>query len=217
MNLKTVVVGLLETNCYICSNTKNEAVVIDPGFEPDKILAEIRKDNLDVKLIVITHGHFDHVSAIGDIKEVYKNAKIYIHKDDIEWYKRGKQIARDSFGITFADMSMPDINDVKYIKDGDIIELGEISFEVMHTPGHSEGCVSLIDKKNKMVFSGDTLFKGAIGRTDLIGGNSSHIHNSIKNKLFKLNDDYKVYPGHGSFTTIGEEKQYNPYISDGIL
>jgi hydroxyacylglutathione hydrolase len=217
MKLNYVVVGLLETNCYICSNSKKEAIVIDPGFEPGKILNEIKKDNLDVKFIILTHGHFDHINAVSEVKEVYSDAKIYIHEKDIEWYKRGKQIAKDSFGITFADMSMPDTKDLEYMKEGDVIKLDEISLKVMHTPGHSAGCVSLIDEDDKIVFSGDTLFNGAIGRTDLIGGSSSDILISIKEKLFRLDGDYKVYPGHGSFTTIGEEKKHNPYISDKIL
>lgn len=208
--LKTIVVGMLDTNCYIYYNSKNEAIIIDPGFEAGKIIKTIQELNLTPKKIILTHGHFDHVSGIDELNKAYPDAEINIHKADFDWYKNGKKTANEYFNTGFTDTRMPE--DVNFVNEGHYIEIDEISLKVYSTPGHSGGSISLVDEENLVVFSGDTLFRGGIGRTDLAGGSYDDIMNSIKNKLLKLDPEYKVYPGHGGSTSIKFEKKHNMFL-----
>lgn len=205
MILEILVVGSLQVNCYIigCEKTK-EAVVIDPGDNYDNIAKVLDDNDLDLKYIVITHAHFDHIGANAQLKKK-TGAKIILHEDDKTLFEKLK-IQADMFGFDVNPSPPADI----LVKDGDKIEFGELNLDVIHTPGHSPGCMSLkIDNK---VFTGDTLFSNSIGRTDLPGGSFDHIISSIKEKLFVLRDDTIVYPGHGSSTTVGAEKSDNPYF-----
>jgi hydroxyacylglutathione hydrolase len=203
--IKTLAVGPIMANCYIvgCENTK-EAVVIDPGDEADKILMALAESQLTVKYIINTHGHFDHVGANKKMKEA-TGAEILIHTADAEMLEQ-ISIASQAFGMSVENSPPAD----RTIDEEDQITFGDITFNVIHTPGHSLGGISL--STDGVVFVGDSLFYGSIGRTDFPGGDYNTLISSIKNKLFPLGDDVVVYTGHGPETTIGQEKRMNPFL-----
>ncbi len=205
MILKTLAVGPIMANCYIigCDETRH-AAVIDPGDEPDRILKALAEDKLTVKYILNTHGHFDHVGANKRLKEV-TGAQLAIHPDDVPMLD-AVGMAAASFGMSAENSPPPDM----LISDGDTISFGGISLKVIHTPGHSLGGISF--HTNGYLFVGDTLFAGSIGRTDFPGGDYNTLIASVKNKLFPLGDEVKVFTGHGPDTTIGEEKRTNPFL-----
>ncbi len=205
MIIKKLAVGPLMANCFIvaCEKTK-EAVVIDPGDETDRILWSLAELGLTVKYIINTHGHFDHVGGNKEMKEA-TGADILINSLDAPMLSQ-LSAAAASFGLSTDNSPPPD----KALEDGDIISFGSITLKVIHTPGHSPGGIALYADGN--LFVGDTLFAGSIGRSDLPGGDMHTLISSIKNKLFVLDDDVKVFPGHGPDTTIGQEKRTNPFV-----
>jgi glyoxylase-like metal-dependent hydrolase (beta-lactamase superfamily II) len=192
-------------NCYIigCESTKS-AAVIDPGDEADRILKELAKDGLTLKYIINTHGHFDHVGGNYDLKKA-SGADIVIHPADEPMLADLVRTAA-AFGLSAQNSPAPD----RTVQEGDTISFGDITLRVLDTPGHSPGGISL--HTDNMVFVGDTLFAGSIGRTDLPGGDFQTLISSIKTKLFPLGDDTKVYTGHGPATSIGQEKRANPFL-----
>ncbi|MBW2568296.1 MAG: MBL fold metallo-hydrolase [Deltaproteobacteria bacterium] len=207
MIIEKLAVGPLMANCFIlgCEKTK-EAVVIDPGDETDKILRSLAELGLTVKYIINTHGHFDHVGGNKEMKEA-TGADILINSLDAPMLSQLSTTAA-SFGLSTDNSPPPD----QTLEDGDTISFGIITLKVIHTPGHSQGGVALFTDGN--LFVGDTLFAGSIGRSDLPGGDMHTLISSIKNKLFVLNDDVKVFPGHGPDTTIGQEKRTNPFVRE---
>jgi hydroxyacylglutathione hydrolase len=206
--LRMLVVGPIQANCYIlgCERTK-EAAVIDPGGDVDKILMTLAKDKLRVGYIINTHGHFDHTGDNKRLKEV-TGAKLVIHRADAPMILH--QGSNGSmWGMEVEDSPPPD----SYVEERDVITFGDISLQVLHTPGHSPGGISLLS--DKMVFVGDTLFAGSIGRTDLPGGDYETLIRSVKEKIFPLGDDVVIYPGHGPKTTVGRERRSNPFFASG--
>ncbi|MBF0398207.1 MAG: MBL fold metallo-hydrolase [Desulfobacterales bacterium] len=193
-------------NCFIlgCEKTK-EGVVIDPGDEVDKILLYLANLKITVKYIINTHGHFDHVGGNKRLKTV-TNASLVIHQLDAPMLSIISYSAA-SFGLSGENSPPPDMT----VVDGDIINFGNASLKVIHTPGHTKGGISLYSEGN--VFVGDTLFAGSIGRTDFPGGDYQTLIDSIKEKLLPLGDHVKVYTGHGPQTTIGQERRYNPFLN----
>ncbi len=207
MILKTLVVGPLAVNCYIiASGTTHEAAIIDPGDDAGKITAALQKDNLKLKYIILTHAHFDHAGAARELQDE-TGAQVMVHENDALLLKNTAAQAA-LFGMQTASPPKPDY----FLKGGDGIKIGDVEMEVIETPGHTPGGISLYVKDAKVVFTGDTLFWGSIGRTDLPGGDFNTIIHSLKDKLGRLPDDTKVYPGHGDDTTIGLEKRQNPYF-----
>jgi len=204
--IKTLEVGPIMANCFIvgCEKTKS-AVVIDPGDEADRILLELAESGLAVKYILNTHGHFDHVGANGRLKKA-TGADILIHKGDAPMLPMLSSAAA-AFGVKSENSPPAD----RFIADKDTITFGEITLTVIHTPGHSPGGVAFVT--DRTAFVGDTLFAGSIGRTDFPGGDFNTLISSIKTKLFALEDDTKVYTGHGPATTIGREKRSNPFLA----
>jgi len=205
MIIKTLPVGPIMANCFIvgCKETL-ETAVIDPGDEADKILQLVADLDLNVKTIINTHGHFDHVSANKGIHTA-TNAPILIHALDAPMLEQISASAAN-WGLSAEDSPLPE----RTIAHGDTISFGQITLKVMHTPGHTPGGVSLFTDGH--VFVGDTLFAGSIGRTDFPGGDFATLKSSIQDKLFALGDDVRVYTGHGPETTIGHEKQHNPFV-----
>ncbi|MDR7869847.1 MAG: MBL fold metallo-hydrolase [Tissierellaceae bacterium] len=206
MKIIRVPAGIYSVNCYIIYSVNNmEGLVIDPGGDADTILKIIEDNKVDVKNIVLTHGHGDHIGAVSTLKQEL-NVPVYIHEDDLIMLQDADRNLSSSMAIGSIELR-PD----ELLKDGDVIQLGKHKVEVIHTPGHTPGCICL--KVDKYLFSGDTLFKASIGRTDLMGGSFDDIINSIKEKLFILDDDVVVLPGHGDTTTILAEKMYNPFLN----
>ncbi len=205
MYLDKIPSGVHGANCYLiaCSKTR-KAAIIDPGGDAEEILRRIKKNNFDLEYVILTHGHGDHIAGVPKIKE-RTQAKILIHKKDEYMVKS----AEKNFSSL---MGGPDISfsaDL-LLKDGDTISLGEHELKVMHTPGHTLGGICI--KTGDMIFTGDTLFAGSIGRTDFEGGSFEDIMTSIKSKLLVHDDSTKIFPGHGSESTIGDEKRKNPFI-----
>ncbi len=206
MIIKDLVVGPIMANCYIlgCEETR-EAVVIDPGDEAERILMSLAEEKLNLKYIINTHGHFDHVGANRELKAA-TNADILIHAKDEPMLAQLANAAR-GFGLDGVENSPPAD---RTIDDGDKITFGNITLNVIHMPGHSQGGVALYT--DAIVFVGDSLFAGSIGRTDLPGGDYYILISSIKDKLFQLPDETVVYTGHGPRTTIKQEKMANPFV-----
>ena len=194
MKQVSMALGAYQTNCYmIWAEDSDKCVVIDPGYEPERVLLQAKKQSKAIEAILLTHGHFDHVGAVRDIAA----------ETDCEVY------------ICEADLSMPPqmtAGPLYYTctyGEGDVLQLAGLSIQVIHTPGHTQGSVCLLVED--AMFSGDTLFEGSCGRTDLPGGDWPQILQSLK-RLKALDRNYKVYPGHGAATTLAEEQMYNPYM-----
>lgn len=205
MIIKDLVVGPLMANCFIfgCKKTR-EAVVIDPGGDADRILLSLADSELEVKYIINTHGHFDHVCGNGKMKDA-TGADILIHPLDAPMLGMLSSNAA-VFGISVENSPPCD----QTIEEGETISFGNISLKVIHTPGHTPGGISLYT--DGIVFVGDTLFAGSIGRTDFPGGDFDTLISSIKTKLFDMEDDMRVLSGHGPETSIGSEKRFNPFV-----
>lgn len=201
MIIKRFEAGPLGANNYLLID-ENEAVLIDCSEAKTDILNTL--NNINLKYILLTHGHFDHILGINEMRQK-TNAKVYIHKNDIPRMHETSAIMQ-TFGVSGTDVPKAD----EYINNGDILKFGNTEIKILHTPGHTEGCVCYLI--NNTLFSGDTLFKDSVGRCDLPGGNFSKMSDSIKNILFKFDENTVVYPGHGPETTIGYEKKYNEII-----
>lgn len=205
MIIKELVVGPLMANCFICGCSKTkEAVVIDPGGDADTILLSLAESKLKVKYIINTHGHFDHVSANGKMKDA-TGADILIHPLDAPMLEKLSSNAA-FFGVSVENSPPCD----QTLEEDDTVSFGDITLKIIHTPGHTPGGISLYT--NGIVFVGDTLFAGSIGRTDFPGGDFNTLISSIKTKLFNMEDDIRVFSGHGPETSIGVEKRHNPFV-----
>lgn len=207
--IRVLTLGLAVTNCYIVSdNETGEAVMIDPVDQPDLLLKTLNDNNLSLKLILATHGHFDHVLASAAVKAA-TGAPFYIHRDDVHWLNSLPDQGIRFTGAPFPQAAVPD----RLLTDEqETITVNKITFKTLFTPGHSPGHVAFWWPDANVVFSGDALFQGSIGRTDLPGGDHATLIRSIFDKLLTLEDDTKVLPGHGDATTIGAERRYNPFL-----
>jgi len=211
---EVLVVGALQCNCSILGDEETrEAIVIDPGDEVERILAVLKKHTLKAKYILNTHAHFDHVGNCRELKEA-TGAEIWLHKADLPIYESAPRQAAmfAMYGVKPIRMTAVD----QFMRDDDGVQVGKIAARVIHTPGHTPGSLSLhVPRSNSdVLFAGDTLFNGSIGRTDLPGGDFHQILKSIKDRLFAFDDDTEVWPGHGPKTTIGWERRTNPFLQD---
>lgn len=206
MILQTIPVGITQTNCYIvgCEETQ-EGVVIDPGGHPQRILKAIEQSGLDIRYVLNTHCHFDHMGANADVVAA-TGAPLALHPAELPLLRaRG---GASFFGVQVKESPLPDVQ----LDDGQVLEVGELRLQVLHTPGHSPGGVTFYLEEEKAAFDGDVLFAMGVGRTDLHGGDWDTLMRSIQEVLFTLPDETVLYPGHGPKTTVGREKQSNPWL-----
>lgn len=202
MQVKVLQVGPIGTNCYLLEDEKaHVAAVIDPGDEAGRILQVIKDDGVDVKYILLTHGRYDHTTAVPELHQALPQAEIYIHKADA-----------NGAGSRLFPLA-GQIPDLKFYDEGNALTLGELTIQVLHTPGHSKGSVTL--KVGDVLFCGDTLFAGSCGRTDLAGGSYEEIMASLK-KLGELPGDYHVCPGHDVTSTLERERRSNPFLREAM-
>jgi hydroxyacylglutathione hydrolase len=207
MNIKTLVLGIVQTNCYIVSNSKtSEAIIIDPSSEEETIKEYVLEKNLNVVGIFITHGHFDHIMAAKSL-QLFFGVKLYAGIFEKE------MLEDDALNCSLAVGACYTMKADIYLEDGYLITMAGMKIRVIHTPGHTAGGVCYHFVNQKVLFSGDTLFFESIGRSDMPTGNGNELLMSVKEKLWVLDDEIQVYPGHGRGTTIGYEKKNNPYIS----
>jgi hydroxyacylglutathione hydrolase len=203
--IKRLVVGSLSANCYIVgSEAAGEGLVIDPGGNAEYICKEVAGSGLDIKTIVLTHGHSDHIAALYDVQD-RTGAEVAIHIEDADFLE-GRGSVSSQFGISYRTPHPPD----RLLREGDTIDISGLSFTVMHTPGHTPGGICLLG--DNMVFTGDTLFRRGIGTTLMPGSSRRQLIDSIQRRLMVLPDSTIVYPGHGRETTIGAERRDNPYV-----
>ncbi len=200
--------GFLQGNCFIagCEVTK-EAMIVDPGDDDAKILAALEEKELTAKLIVLTHEHIDHIGAVDAVRQA-TNAPVAMHPSAYEYTAYQSQAAMMWLGRSMPRMNEPEM----WLEEGQEISVGTLKFQVLFCPGHSPGHICLYGEG--VLFSGDVLFQLSIGRFDLPGGDGHQLFRSIRDKLFILPDDTLVLPGHGPTTTIGQEKEQNPFIKD---
>lgn len=205
--MQSMVLGVVGTNCYLLINTETkETVIFDPGDDGERIGRYMEREGLKPVAILLTHGHFDHVMGVPALVEKY-GLPVYIHEDEEEILRSPQLNACAMIG---ARISMTADH---LLKDGQVLELAGTKIRVLHTPGHTKGGVSYYVEELHAVICGDTLFEGSVGRTDLPTGSMGTLVRSIREKLFVLDDDVTALPGHGGSTTIGWEKQHNPFVS----
>ncbi len=194
MKMTTMALGAYQTNCYmVWDENFDECIVVDPGYEPERVLAQAEKQGKKIAAILLTHGHFDHVGGVKEIA-AETGCRVYICEEDLAMPRQmtaGPLYYTHTYG------------------EGDVVQEAGLSIRVLHTPGHTRGSVCLTVEDT--MFSGDTLFQGSCGRTDLPGGSWAQIFASLK-RLAAMETDYKIYPGHGPATTLCDEKKYNPYM-----
>ncbi len=204
MILETVNVGPMQVNCYIlaCAEGK-QAIIIDPGDQAHKIKAVLDRHRLSPAMVINTHGHYDHIGSDDKF-----GVGVYVHKLDLVMLEDAKRNLSASFALTYQVKS-----EIKTLEDKEIIKLDCLELEVIHLPGHTPGGIGLLIKEpeTNIVFTGDTLFSQGVGRSDLPGGSEYQLNKSIKERLFVLPNETKVYPGHGPATTIGKEKSTNTF------
>ncbi len=204
--LRGIVVGSFQENCWVIGNRRTgEAVCVDPGDQPDEILAMARDMGVRIKYIANSHAHIDHVLGVAGIRE-RTGARFLLHAGDLELIRNTASMAKGWMGVDIPNPPDPD----QFIDDGDAVSVDGLDLKVIYTPGHTRGSVCFY--ANGVVFAGDTLFAGSIGRTDLPGGDYDEEMASIVEKLLALPDDTIVLPGHMDQTTIGHERQRNPYV-----
>jgi len=217
MKIDCLILGAYQTNCYVlrksdtakaCSErSRRDCLIIDAGLGPGELISFLRQHRLNPITVVLTHGHIDHIAAVSALREHYPDIKVYIHRLDAEMLTEARHnlsiLSGEPFRTKPADF---------LIDDKTIIEEADIRLEVLYTPGHTPGGICLYSRDVGIVFTNDTLFAESIGRTDFPGGSMDELIKSVREKLFTLPDETKVYPGHGPVTTIAREKAHNPFF-----
>ena len=207
MRITTLPSGALQANTYLAVDEKtNEGFIVDPGGYNKVLTKEVRDNDVNIKYIILTHGHSDHICGVNEHKAEFPDAKIVAYKDEEAMLENPNLNQSPGFGVPYSTKA--DI----LVSDGDELKVGDVTLKFIHTPGHTEGGMCIYVKEAKALFSGDTLFRQSIGRTDFPGGSYKEIMDSIRKKLFLLPDDTNVFPGHMGTTSIGFEKENNPFV-----
>ena len=209
MKTDRLVVGAFETNCSVMrkGDGGGDCLVIDAGLEGGEVIDFLHKHKLKPVAVVLTHGHIDHTAGVIDLRKAFPGAKVYIHKLDAEMLTGGRDNLSGLAGCFFTTGPADSL-----IEEDTVVEVAGIRLQVLHTPGHTPGGISLYAKDEGIIFVGDTLFAGSVGRTDFPGGSMSQLVAGIREKLLTLPDSTIVYPGHGPATTIAQEKKNNPFL-----
>jgi hydroxyacylglutathione hydrolase len=209
MKIDCLILGLYETNCYILRRDEQvkECLIIDPGLDCEPLVDFLQKHQLNPTTVILTHGHIDHMAGVSALRDNFPDIKIYIHQLDAGMLKEPLSNLSAMTGAAFITAPANFT-----LQDGDVVEQAGIKLQVLHTPGHTPGGISLYSKEQGIVFSGDALFADSVGRTDFPGGSITQLIQGIKEKLLTLPDETKVYPGHGPETTIAREKAHNQYL-----
>ena len=204
MQISQMTLGMYQTNCYILNQQGcSECVLIDPADEPKKVLAKLEQLQLTPVAVLLTHGHYDHILAVPALQQKWPELPVYCHELD-----RPDALTEEDMGQTFPTVTS--FKNLRPLQEGETLELGGITFQVLHTPGHTPGSVTFAAGKD--LFVGDTLFRGSIGRTDFAGGDDRQMAQSLA-RLAALPGDYNVYPGHEGTTTLERERRMNPWLS----
>jgi len=207
MRITNLPSGALQANTYLAVDEKtNEGFIVDPGGYNKVLTKEVRDNDVNIKYIILTHGHSDHICGVNEHKAEFPDAKIVAYKDEEAMLENPNLNQSPGFGVPYSTKA--DI----LVSDGDELKVGDVTLKFIHTPGHTEGGMCIYVKEAKALFSGDTLFRQSIGRTDFPGGSYKEIMDSIRKKLFLLPDDTNVFPGHMGTTNIGFEKENNPFV-----
>jgi len=200
--------GPLQTNCYILSNDEKECIIFDPGAEGESLVAWLKQNGLKPLAVLLTHAHFDHIGAVEQVRQEF-HIPVYLHKEEEEWMENPALNGSARFELGEVKARAAD----HLLTNEAELTIGSFSFRLFHTPGHSPGSISYFFEEGNVVFAGDTLFMGSIGRTDLRGGNHEQLLKSIHNHLLSLPEEVIVLPGHGPATTIGDEMDSNPFLN----
>lgn len=213
MKIMYMVLGPFMTNTYILYNEETmEGLVVDPSFSPEQYIKAIEEKKIHLTSIFLTHAHVDHMAGMNELRKAFPEARMYMDKRDRPFLRDPEK----NLSYMFPTPTLVDDADV-WVKDGDEIETSGYTFQVIDTSGHTPGGISFYMKKEGIVFTGDSLFQGSIGRTDFPGGSMKELTGSIRKNLFALPDSTVVLSGHGEQTTIGQEKRTNPFLTGGIL
>ena len=209
MKIDRLILGEYETNCYVLrsSQTAKDCLIVDAGMGAGKLIKFLQEHKLNPVALVLTHGHIDHIAGVAALRAEFPDIKVYIHKLDTEMlaepHTNLSAMTGEFFSIEPAEFSL---------EENDVVEQAGVRLSVLHTPGHTPGGICLYSKDEGVVFTDDALFADSIGRTDFPNGSMSQLLKSIREKLFTLPDETKVYPGHGPITTIAHEKEHNPFL-----
>lgn len=207
MNIEIIPVTAFQQNCSLIWDDEKNAAIIDPGGEAEKLIGRIEELGLNLEAILLTHAHLDHVGAAEQVKQHF-GVEIWGPQEEDRFLFDSLPEQSQRFGMPMIHAFLPD----RWLHEGETIHAGGGIFEILHLPGHTPGHIGFIEKQKKAAFTGDVLFQGSIGRTDLPGGNYTQLISAIREKLFKLNDDMIIIAGHGPYTTIEHEKTNNPFL-----
>lgn len=203
MTIRHLTVGPLAENCYLITS-QGQGVLVDPGDEPERLLAWVAEAGVTLQAIWLTHAHFDHVGAVAALKSK-TGVPVLLHADDLVFFKHTRQMGQ-MYGLVVEQPPDPD----QFVEDGAVLKVGDLAFQARHTPGHSPGGVVYVGDGAAIV--GDCLFLDSVGRTDLPGGDGDTLLRSISDQILSLADETRVLPGHGPATTVGRERAHNPFL-----